>query len=202
LRKIILYMQISIDGIVSNVDQWMTFSDEILADSLESYNTVDTIVVGGNTYPSMAEYWQTAEKSSDSALERSVAKRINEMKKIVISRSNINPVWNNSQQLIYKDSESFVREIENLKKSEGKNISVESGVKTWRLFIQNALFDDIMLFIHPVIAAQGEKLFTDVGTKFSMQLSNSKIYKNGVVGLHYQKNIKENNREIGGFQHE
>jgi dihydrofolate reductase len=188
MRKIILYMQISLDGVVSDVDQWMTLSDEIVEDALESYNTVDTIVVGSNTYPSMAEYWQNAEKSSNSALERSVAKRINEMKKVVLSRSKINNlVWNNSQQLIIKDIKSFVREIEDLKKMDGKNISVESGVKTWQLFLQNSLFDELWLLVHPVIAAHGEKLFMDVGTEFSMQLSNSKIYKNGVVGLHYQK---------------
>jgi dihydrofolate reductase len=188
MRKIILYMQISLDGVASDVDQWMTLSDEIVEDSFESYNTLDTIVVGSNTYPSMAKYWQNAEKSSNSALERSVAKKINEMKKVVISRSKINNlVWNNSQQLIFDDSESLVREIENLKNSEGKNISVESGVKTWQLFLQNSLFDELWLLVHPVVAAQGEKLFTDVGTKFSLHLSNSKIYKNGVVGLHYQK---------------
>ncbi|MCD9025242.1 dihydrofolate reductase family protein [Cohnella silvisoli] len=188
MRKVILYMQISLDGVVSDVDQWMTLSDEIVEDALESYNSVDTIVVGGNTYLSMAEYWQSAEKSSNSALERSVAQRINAMKKVVISRSKINNlVWNNSQQLLMDDSDSFVREIENLKNSEGKNISVESGVKTWQLFLQNSLFDELWLFVHPVVAGQGEKLFTDVGTKFSLQLNNSKIYKNGVVGLHYQK---------------
>lgn len=104
-----------------------------------------------------------------------------------ISRSKINLVWNDSKQPPIKDRESFVHEIENLKQSEGKNISVESGVKTWQLFLQNSLFDELWLLVHPVVASQGEKLFTDVGTKFSLQLINSKIYKNGVVGLRYQK---------------
>ncbi|MBW7455150.1 dihydrofolate reductase family protein [Paenibacillus sepulcri] len=186
MRKIILYMQISLDGVVSDVNEWMTFSDEIAADALESYNNVDTIVMGGNTYSSMAEYWQDAEKSSDSTLERSVAKRINEMKKIVISRSKMDILaWNNSQPLIL--DESFVHEIEKLKNSDGKNISVESGVKTWQLFLHHDLFDELWLFVHPVVAAQGERLFADAGTKFSLHLSSTKIYKNGVVGLQYQK---------------
>lgn len=86
-----------------------------------------------------------------------------------------------------KDSESLVHEIENLKKSGGKNISVEAGVKTWRLFLQNSLFDEILLLIHPTVAGQGKKLFADVGVKTPMQLKNSKVYENGVVGLHYQR---------------
>jgi dihydrofolate reductase len=96
-------------------------------------------------------------------------------------------VWNNSQQLIIKDSESFVREIESLKKIGGKKISVEAGVKTWQLFLQNSLFDEILLLIHPIIAGQVKKLFADVGAKATMQLKSSKLYENGVVGLHYQK---------------
>jgi dihydrofolate reductase len=187
MRRIILYMQISLDGMVSNVDEWMTMSDEILEDSLEYHNTLDTIAVGGNTYPSLAEYWQDAEKSSDSALERSFARRINEMKKVVISRSRINMSWNNSEQLRISDHESLVHEIESLKKQEGKNISVESGVKTWQLFLQYSLFDEIRLLVHPVVAVHGEKLFADVGSKFSMHLADSKTFANGVVKLHYQK---------------
>lgn len=83
----------------SNVDQRMTLSDEIIEDALEYYNTLDTIVLESNTYPSMAEYWQNAEKSSTSALERAFAKRINEIKKVVISRSNVELVWNKSVRL-------------------------------------------------------------------------------------------------------
>jgi dihydrofolate reductase len=135
MRKIILYMQISLDGVVSDPEHWMTLSDEILADALEYYNTLDAILVGSTFYPSLAEYWQTAEMSSQSTLERTFARRINEIKKIVISRSKIKLVWNNSQQLMIKDSESLVHEIENLKKSGGKNISVEAGIKTWQLFL-------------------------------------------------------------------
>ncbi|RED59351.1 dihydrofolate reductase family protein [Cohnella lupini] len=190
MRKIILYMQISLDGVVSDVDEWMTLSDEIVEDSYNAYKDIDTIVVGSNTYPSMAEYWQHAERASDSDLERAVAKKINEMEKIVISRSTIHHLeWNNTRPLLMTDSEAFVREIEILKVGDGKNISVESGVKTWQLFIHNSLFDEIWLMVHPVVAANGDRLFEDVETKLALQLIKSKTYKNGVIGLHYQKNI-------------
>lgn len=51
MRKVILTMQASLDGVVSDVEQWMTLSDEIIPDSLEYYNTLDAIITGGNTYP-------------------------------------------------------------------------------------------------------------------------------------------------------
>lgn len=187
MRKVILTMQMSLDGIVSDVEQWMKMSDEIMEDSLGYYHTLGAIVVGGHSYTSLAEYWQNVEKTSGSTLERAFAKRINEIRKFVISRSKVDLVWNNSEQLPVNDRESLVREIENLKKSKGKKISVESGAKTWQLFIQNALFDEIWLFIHPLVVARGEKLFADNEIKYLMRLYNSKIYRNGVVGLYYQK---------------
>lgn len=106
MRKIILYMQISLDGVVSDPEHWMTLSEEILVDALEYYNTLDAILVGSKSYPSLAEYWQTA-ISSQSVLKRTFARRINEIRKIVISRSKIKLVWNNSQQLIFSYSKLY-----------------------------------------------------------------------------------------------
>jgi dihydrofolate reductase len=51
----------------------------------------------------------------------------------------------------------------------------------------HARIKEISLLIHPIVAGQGKKLFADVGAKVPMQLVNSKVFENGVVGLHYQK---------------
>ena len=186
MRKIVLHMHTSLDGVVSDPEKWATISDEILADAIEYYNNLDAIIVGSKTYPSLAEYWQNAETASQSALERAFAKKINEIKKRVISRSETKLVWNNSQQLTINDSESLAREIRNLKKSEGKDISVEAGAKTWQLFLQNLLFDEIVLYVHPIIAGEGTKLFDDV-RKITMRLINTTVFEDGIVRLHYQK---------------
>ncbi|MEO9363681.1 MAG: dihydrofolate reductase family protein [Nitrososphaera sp.] len=187
MGKIILHMNASLDGVVSDIEKWAAISDEMLADSLAFYNTPVTILVGSKSYPGLAEYWQTAETASKSAAERAFAKRINEIEKIVISRSKVNLVWNNSRQLVIQDG-GFVREIENLRKSEG-DISVEAGMKTWQLFLQNSLFDEILLFVQPIIAGHGTRLFADAGAKTAMRLISTKAYENGVVKLHYQKNV-------------
>lgn len=180
-------MQISLDSVVSDVEQWMSLSDEIIEDSLEYYDTLDAIIIGGSTYPSLAEYWQDAEKSSDSAIERRFAKKINEIEKIVVSRSEVDLVWKNTRQLPIQDDQSIVHEVKKLKNGSGKNISVESGTGAWQLFIQKDLFDEIWMFVHPVVVGKGEQLFEDVQSKISLKLDSSKKYKNGVIGLYYQK---------------
>lgn len=187
MRKIILTMQQSLDGVASDVDQWMTtLSDEIVEDSLAFYDTLDAVVIGGNSYPGLAAYWQRAETASDSALERRFAEKINAIEKLVLSRSDVDLVWKNSRRLPVDDEASLIREIEALKNGDGRNISVESGLGAWQLFIQNDLFDEIWMWIHPVVVGRGETLFPDGWTKRSMRLTDSKVYENGVVGLRYQ----------------
>ncbi|UFH53703.1 dihydrofolate reductase family protein [Spirosoma sp. KNUC1025] len=186
MRKIILYLQLSLDGVVSDPDKWATISDEIIASSLEAYKSLDTILVGSNGYASLAEYWQQAEHTSESEIERRFAKEINNIKKYVISRSNVDLVWKNSEQLFINDEASLVSEINKLRQTEGKNISVESGLKTWQLFLKNDLFDELALFFHPVIAGHGDKLFTDLN-KTNLELINTKKHENGVISLHYKK---------------
>lgn len=187
MRHIILTMQASLDGVVSDVEQWMTLSDEIIEDALAFYDTLDAIVIGGHTYPSLAEYWQNAETASESALERRFARKINDLEKLVLSRSEVDLVWRNSRQLPVDDQDSLIAELEALKNGDGRDISVESGVGAWQWFIQNDLFDEIWMWVHPVIVGQGEKLFASVEAKTTLQLKNSKVYGNGVVGLYYRK---------------
>lgn len=128
MSNIILTMQISLDGVVSDIEQWMTFGDDVVEDQLSFYDTLDAIMVGGNSYPGLAAYWQQAETASESALERRFAKKINEIEKIVLSRSDVDLVWKNSRQLPAHDRASLVREVEALKNDDRRNISVESGV--------------------------------------------------------------------------
>jgi hypothetical protein len=47
----------------------------------------------------------------------------------------------------------------------------------------------MLLFIQPVVAGQETKLFADVGEKTTMQLISSRVFENGVVKLHYQKDV-------------
>jgi len=188
MGKIILNYQISLDGVVSDPDKWANIDDELLQDSIERYDNMDAAIFGSKTYAGMAEYWQNAEKSSESALERELAKKLNAKKKYVISRSPVEIVWKNSEQLKITDIESLAREIGNLKNSTEKDVTVESGLKLWQIFIQNSLFDVIYSQIHPVIAGSGEKLFDGVETKIPLHLSDSKTFNSGVVSLYYRKN--------------
>ena len=185
MGEIVLSMQVSLDGVVSDEHKWMTLSEEIFEDYLEYYKTVDTIIVGRNTYASLADHWQRAENSSNS-LERAIAQKMNDIPKVVISHSDVALSWRNSELWLVHDQHSLAEKLE-VRKKESRRISVESGVRTWQFFIEHGLYDELWLLVHPVIAAAGERLFALAGQQQSLQSTEAKTYSNGVVGLHYKK---------------
>lgn len=184
MRKITLYMQSSVDGIVSDPDRWANISDEILEDALQMYENIGTVVFGGRSYPSMAQYWTGAEQTSASELERAFAKKINEIDKIVISRSPVKTTWKNSRNVQVADEDALFAAVQKLRSSKGGPISVEAGVKLWQLFLQNRLYDELWMLVHPAIAGSGQRLF-DVEDGARLQFLASRSYENGVMGLRY-----------------
>lgn len=187
MGKIILNFQISLDGVVTDPDKWAQIDDILLQASIDRYEQLDAVIFGSRTYSGMAEYWENAEKSSENELERELARKLNEKKKYVVSRSEVEIVWRNSELLKIDGIESLKQELEKLKNENEKDITVESGLKLWQIFIQNSLFDVISWHLHPVVAGSGEKLFDSDEAKTNLRLGETKIFSNGVAQLNYHQ---------------
>jgi dihydrofolate reductase len=187
MRKIFLHFAITLDGMVSNVEQWVSFTDEAMKDTSAYHDTVDAVIFGNNNYAPLAEYWQKAETSATSAAERAFAKQVNNMQKFVLSHGEVELVWKNSQLLRVKDSAAFKQAIARLKNMPGKDITVDSGEGAWRSFLEHDLWDGIDMLVHPLVIGLGKPLFVSLPTKAPLRLVASKTYDNGVVNLRYEK---------------
>ncbi|MEZ4864923.1 MAG: dihydrofolate reductase family protein [Caldilineaceae bacterium] len=187
MRKIFLHFAITLDGIVSNVEQWVSFTAEAMRDGSAFHDTVDAIIFGNNNYAPLASYWQDAETSATSAEERAFAKQVNELQKYVLSHNDVELVWRNSELLRAKDSAAFKAAIVRLKGMPGKDITVDSGEGAWRSFLEHDLWDGLDMLVHPLVIGQGKPLLTALPTKAPLRLVASKSYANGVVNLRYVK---------------
>ncbi len=187
MRKIFLHFAMTADGMVSNVEQWVSFTDEAMKDGSAFHDTVDAIIFGKNNYAPLAEYWQNAETASNSAAERAFAKKVNDMHKLVLSHGEVELVWKNSELLRVEDSAAFKQAIARLKNMPGKNITVDSGEGTWRSFLENDLWDGIDMLVHPLLIGNGKPLFASMSIKAPLRLVESKPYDNGVVNLRYER---------------
>jgi len=182
MKKIVIYLNISIDGIVSDVENWANINDDVLTDAMTRYEETDIAIFGGATYSSMAEYWQQAEVSSDNELERIFAKMLNDTRKIVITDKELALSWRNSEQWVVRDDEELIAKVGTL---EGM-VSVESGLRTWKKFLKHQLFDELHFVVQPVIAGAGERLF-DVIEKIPLKLLSSEQLKGGLLKVEYRK---------------
>ncbi|HCF26646.1 MAG TPA: deaminase [Cyanobacteria bacterium UBA11049] len=86
-------------------------------------------------------------------------------------------------ELVSSDPVSFVRE---LKQKPGKDIWLCGGGD-----LATVLFpaiDEMILKMHPILLGSGIPLFSGTIPLTSLELTDSKIYKNGFMLLHYQVN--------------
>ena len=187
MRKIYLHFAITADGMVSNVEQWVSFTDEAMKEGSAWHDTVDAIIFGNNNYAPLADYWQKAEAAADSAAERAFARKVNDMHKLVLSHGEVELVWKNSELLRAEDSTAFKQAIARLKGMPGKNIAVDSGEGTWRSFLEHDLWDGMDMLVHPLVIGNGKPLFDSMPIKVPLRLVESKTYDNGVVNLRYER---------------
>jgi riboflavin biosynthesis pyrimidine reductase len=187
MRKIYLHFAVTLDGMVSNVEQWVSITDQAMKDGNAWHDTVDAIIFGSNNYAPLAAYWQNAETASNSAEESAFAKKINEMQKYVLSHGEVELVWRNTELLRVKDNAAFKQAIARLKDMPGKNIAVDSGEGTWRSFLENDLWDGIDMLLHPLVIGNGRPLLASLPVKTPLRLVENKTYANGMVNLRYER---------------
>ncbi len=187
MRKIFLHFAVTADGMVSNVEQWVSFTEEAMKDGNAWHDTVDAIIFGNNNYAPLAGYWQNAETASNSAEERAFARKVNDMQKFVLSHGEVELVWKNSELLRVKDSAEFKQAITQLKNMPGRNIAVDSGEGTWRSFLENDMWDGLDMLVHPLVIGTGKPLLASLAVKAPLRLEESKTYENGVVNLRYER---------------
>ena len=187
MRKVILHMVMSLDGVVSDVDKWADINSDLMDESIARYRQVGTAIFGGATFAGMSGYWQKAAASSRSPKEKQLGQALNKTEKIALTNRPIDIDWENSSELRVKSERELATKIAELKRKSGKAIVVESGVRTWQRFVKGNLFDELHITVQPVIAGTGDKLFDGKLDKTRLQLVEEKKLKGGSIKLRYRK---------------
>lgn len=167
MRKVILFIAASLDNYIARKDGSV---DWLFADGdygfTEFYAGIDTIVTGRKTYDKSKEYGGDPYKG----------KRL-----IVFTRSEkLND--ENKTEFVNDDIVEFMRKLKN---EDGKNIWLLGGGEITKEFLLNDLIDEIVVAIHPVILGEGIPLFYSIPKQTNLELTDHKIFKNGLVELFY-----------------
>ena len=102
MRPLTSTLFITLDGVVGGEQEMAVwhfpyFSDELGAAAGGAYEEADTILLGRVTYDSFAGAWPEREQAGEEDAE--FAKRLGDMRKVVVSRQPLDSAWRNSELL-------------------------------------------------------------------------------------------------------
>lgn len=182
MRKIIVSNYVTVDGFFAGPGgeiDWFVWDDETAQYGKGLIGTIDTILFGRVTYELMAGYWPTA--TTDDPF---ITERMNNLAKIVFSRTLEKADWNNTKLVREIDGE----EIRKMKEQPGKDMAIYGSGTIVQSLTNLGLIDEYHLFVNPIVLSSGKPMFRNVKEKVPLKLVNSRVFKNGVVVLVYQPN--------------
>jgi dihydrofolate reductase len=191
MQKIIVSMWITLDGFVAGPQDemdWLILDDQMQTYEQDLVEHSDSLLLGRITHADFAGYWpQAAHNPDEPEALRSYARRVDAMRKIVVSASGETAPWPNTQRLERIDPD----EINKLKRGSGGNIVVYGSLGVIRSLVDLGLVDEFQLLVHPVFLRQGKALFDGGRPPERLELISAEPFVSGVVLMRYRP-IKQN----------
>lgn len=191
MRKLILQMQMSVDGFVGadSVSDWQVWNwgddnrwDEALKLDFNAHvRSIDTILLSRK----MAEegylsHWGNAAKKYPQDTFYAFAQRIVDVQKVVPSDRLETSRWERT----VVTSGDLPREVGVLKAEEGSNIAVFGGAGFASALIAAELVDEFQFYVNPAALGGGTRIFDQAGFR-KLRLLGSKAYECGIVVNRY-----------------
>jgi dihydrofolate reductase len=187
MRKVILSNLVSVDGFFAGPNgelDWFIVDEKFNDYANDLLSKVDALLFGRLTYQLMADYWPSPSATRDDPL---IADKMNNLPKIVFSKTLHKVEWNNSRLV----KENVADEISTMKQQPGKDMVIFGSGSIVSSFIQLGLIDEYRIIVIPVVLGKGKPLFKDINDKHNLILLKTKVLGSGVVILYYQPIGKE-----------
>jgi dihydrofolate reductase len=194
MRKVIVVMQITLDGRISNADGlfWQPFAwgEEETAYVNEVYAPADTWFMSRKLYERVVPYWEqvAAGTSPDSDVQDSpasleFARILGGMRKVVLSRT----LPDEPGTLREVRSGNAVEHLQALKEQDGADIVASFGPRTLGpLADVPGLIDEYLLVIHPAVLASGPRLFDHLTRDLGFALASARVFDGGAAIMRYR----------------
>lgn len=173
-----LYIACSLDGYIAREDgsiDWLTEyenNSETDYGYSEFYASIGTVLMGRKTYEQVLGFgdWSYAEK-----------------KAYVFTRQNEPLRREKNVEFISGDVGEFVRR---LKENTDKDIWLVGGSQLIKVFLEEDLVQDMIVFIVPIILGGGIPLFDRIGKEIRLKMINTERYESGLVRIDYGLELK------------
>jgi dihydrofolate reductase len=137
------------------------------------------LLFGRVTYEMMASYWPTPMAAQNSP---AVAERMNNLQKVVFSRTLEKASWNNTK-LVKGD---LATEVRKMKQDSGEGLVIMGSGTIVSQLAQEGLIDEFQIVVCPIVIGSGRSQFEGVTEKLNLKLTKSRTFGNGNVYTCYQ----------------
>lgn len=183
MRDVVLYMSMSVDGIVASDREHpgtaVPDADELKEWKLGGIRGAGAHLMGRTTYQQMSSYWPT---SSDP-----YAAPMNNIPKIVFSSTltDAEAAWPTTRVA----RGDLRTEIAAIKADPGPDVIVWGGARLAGALAAADLIDEYRLLIQPLVLGEGHALFDRLPASRHLELLEARPFPNGVV-LHTYRPLR------------
>jgi dihydrofolate reductase len=183
MRKVIVFNSASVDGyfVDMNGDMSWAHNNDAEFDAFVAGNASagGELLFGRITYELMASYWPTPFAIENYPV---VAKGMNDLPKVVFSRTLAEASWNNTKLV----KSGMAAEIRRMKNEPGKDMVIMGSGSIVSQLAQEGVIDEYQIVVVPVVLGKGRTMFDGIKEKLTLKLIKSRTFRNGNVFLCYE----------------
>ena len=197
MRRIVMFNWLTADGYFAGPDgnlDWVVPDEAQARAAARDIPSFDTVLFGRRTYELFEGFWRHALDDSATVPDphrpgqrsrehRVIAVALNEMTKLVFSRTLKDVTW--SQARLVRELDP--REIESMKHQPGKDMIVFGSGSIVSQLSQHGLIDEYQFVVCPVFLGSGRPLLSGMSKKLGLKLLEVKGYESGDVLLRYAR---------------
>ncbi len=152
--------------------------DTMVGEQVRAYiETMDALLLGRRTYDIFAAYWPNHTTGPAGFIGR----RFTEVPKYVASRGAVSTDWKGTTQL----GPDVVAEVDALRDRHAE-IHVVGSVGLVQTLLRASVFDELKLWVHPIVLGEGRRVFPDGAAPARLRLIEPPLTgDHGVVQLRY-----------------
>ena len=185
MRRLAVFNNVTLDGYFAGVNGDFSWAHSGYEDANFNAFVADNARGGGQlllgriTYELMAGYWPTPDAIKNDPI---VAEGMNNMPKVVFSRTLGKVSWNNTK-LVKGDIAS---EIRKMKQEPGKDMAILGSGSIVSHLAPEGLIDEYQIVLNPVVLGRGRTMFDGLKEKLVLKLTETRTFGNGKVFLRYE----------------
>ncbi len=185
MARLVVFNQVSLDGYFVDMNGDMSWAHNAKQDpEWEAFVAANArrgglLLFGRLTYELMASYWPTPAALQNDPV---VAERMNNLPKVVFSRTLDQAAWNNTRLV----KTGLAAEIRKLKDGPGADMAIMGSGRVVAQLTQERLIDEYQLVVVPVVLGMGRSMFAGIQEKLRLELTKTRAFANGNVLLCYK----------------